>query len=216
MSISTNQASSSLQSELPTWASELHSAAIELRKLLFHVDSTCVSLWEGPALRTAAFRYTEIFLPMYAAHLCHTNQITLSGPQHARAQALLETAQAVFLAKKVQSTKQFRIMFGSSILYNNGEWTSSDSKAPAELVERFTRPFRAGLDGIGRACPISPLDVAFCWLLHRLSPTAYEADCLRMFGAPLPAGDATRAGPQALHHAWVGNADHDECVVARL
>jgi Glycine-rich domain-containing protein-like len=168
------------------------------------------------ALRTAVFRYTQIFLPMYAAHLCHTNQITLSGPQHARAQALLETAQAVFLAKKVQSTKQFRIMFGSSILYNNGEWTSRDSKAPAELVQRFTRPFRAGLDGIGRACPIPPLDVAFCWLLHRLSPTAYEADCQRMFGAPLPAGDVARAGPQALRHAWVGNADHDECVAARL
>jgi hypothetical protein len=56
MDNTTAQPGTSLQSELPMWAGELQSATVELRHLLFHVDGTSVSLWEGPALRTAVFR----------------------------------------------------------------------------------------------------------------------------------------------------------------
>ena len=30
------------------------------------------------------------------------------------------------------------------------------------------------------------MDVKFFWVLHRLSPTDYESDCIKLFGAPLP------------------------------
>jgi hypothetical protein len=71
-------------------------------------------------------------------------------------------------------------------------------------------------NGIAAIRLIPPLDIAFCWMLHRLSPKAYEADCISLFGTVLPAGQANCAGPEALCHVWVGNAAEEDSVLARL
>lgn len=73
------------------------------------------------------------------------------------------------------------------------------------------------------ARPVPPLDVAFVWMLHRLSPAAYARDCRTLFGQVLPADDARLskdagggASAAALEHVWAGNADETANAVARL
>lgn len=46
--------------------------------------------------------------------------------------------------------------------------------------ETFIAPFRALHKIRARIAPIPPLDVAFCWSLHRLSPKDYAEDCMRI------------------------------------
>lgn len=50
------------------WEEGLVAAARKLRNLLRDVDSASQPLWTGPQLDAAIYRYTEIFLPMLAAH----------------------------------------------------------------------------------------------------------------------------------------------------
>lgn len=49
--------------------------------------------------------------------------------------------------------------------------------ADDEEREAFLAPFRTLATNCASVAPIPPLDVAFCWALHRLSPKDYETDC---------------------------------------
>jgi len=60
---------SALPSSSDSWEDGLPKAARTLRNLLRDVDSACAPLWMGSQLDAARYRYTEIFLPMLAAHL---------------------------------------------------------------------------------------------------------------------------------------------------
>jgi Glycine-rich domain-containing protein-like len=182
------------------WSSELFSSAKALRELLQHVDSTSEPLWLDAPLHAAVYRYTTVFLPMLAAHLVATAAVSLPHAQREASHVLSSAA-----------TARCRVLLKRA----KADMTTNSAMKRDEAAVR--RPFDA-LAGSGMTAtrPIPPVDVAFVWLLHRLAPAAYAADCKRMFGVVLPAGDLGKATPVALHHVHAGNAAENDSVVARL
>ncbi|MFO0744517.1 MAG: glycine-rich domain-containing protein-like [Myxococcota bacterium] len=59
-----------------------------------------------------------------------------------------------------------------------------DDAAIAQAILRYRRFLH--LVGLSPTTPIAPTrDIDFIWHLHMLSPRAYQADCMRLFGAVL-------------------------------
>ena len=166
------------------WEQSLAAAARKLRTLLLDVDSASTPLWRGQALDTAIHRYVKIFLPMLAAH--------------ARLPSMRRMTEE---ANKKLNTSYARVLSG----YMYKHELSPDER------ESYMKPYEdlgSGKDVVAVA-PIPPLDVAFCWALHRLSPLDYIADCRKLFGAPLP----TENG---LDYISAQSAGEERSVVARL
>jgi len=173
------------------WEEGLTAAARTLRNLLRDVDSASAPLWTGPQLDAAVFRYTEIFMPMLAVHL------EVGGGTR-------ETENRLAAIKKAANEK----LHHENRVVKNGSMYKKKLSDDGER-EEFLAPFLALGDDCARAAPIPPLDVAFCWALHRLSPRDYEEDCIRLFGKPLE----TSIG---LEYVNAGNAGDPRSVVARL
>ncbi len=166
------------------WKESLASAARKLHYLLRDVDSASAPLWSGRALDAAIHRYVEIFLPMLAAHAARSEARDLSVVANRKLDAsLLEVLSGDMYLKEMNDDEQ----------------------------REYIRPFMALGKGknVVAVPPIPPLDVAFCWALHRLSPMDYAADCRKLFGAPLP----TENG---LDYISVHNADEERALIARL
>jgi len=108
-------------------------------------------------------RYTEIFLPLLAAHLG-------SGNDNDRIFELQEKANS-HLALRYINAK-------NATVYKK-------HFQKKEEQDCYLAPFKALGEDVCSALPIPPLDVAFCWALHRLSPIDYEEDCTRLFGMKL-------------------------------
>ncbi len=166
------------------WDAGLPDAAFKLRTLLRDVDSASAPLWSGRQLDSAIYRYVEIFLPMLAAS---AGVPGVSGLVDA-ANKELST-----LHKVVRRGELYNIQFNSA--------ERDQYLAPYTVLGK-------GADVIA-VPPIPPLDVAFCWALHRLSPLDYVADCTQLFGAPLPAVNG-------LDYISVQNAGEERAVTARL
>ncbi len=166
------------------WGKSLAADARKLRNFLYDVDSTSTSLWRGPALDAAIHRYVEIFLPMLAAHA-----------------GLPSTQRMTKEANRKLNTAYERALVG--YIYQH--------ELPHDERRSYTKPFRKlGLgQNVVAVAPIPPLDVAFCWALHRLSPLDYIADCKQLFGAPLP----TDSG---LDYICAQNAGEERALIARL
>lgn len=175
------------------WEEGLPSASRTLRYLLRGVDSASAPLWDGPQLDAAVFRYAEIFLPMLAAHLGCGRDTTI-GETTVRLAAIQKEANEKLAC-------DYRIV-KSGTMYKDG---LSDDKER----EAFLAAFLALGDDCSSAVPIPPLDVAFCWALHRLSPKDYEGDCMRLFGRKLETTNG-------LEYVNVGNAGDARSIVARL
>ncbi len=193
--------------EQPSWDAPLPAAAAaaKLRALLHDVDSCSTPLWTGRPLRIAMFRYTEIFLPMLAAYLHRVEAIKLTGAALERSDALVNSA-----ARKLKGT--LKRVEGDPI-YKKCIIEEEDRQqyiAPFLPLGRNTTPHAV--------YPIPPLDVAFCWALHRLSPLDYERDCIAMFGVWLPGGGSAMPGQTAngLDYVSVDNANELKSLTARL
>lgn len=198
-----------------SWANGLPEAAKALRTLLKHVDSCSVSLWRDVppggsrstgALQTAIFRYAHIFLPMYASYLSRKKVVVIPEPLKAALDELLSKA----THKARQMYKKHMKSTGVSILLH--EKLKTEKAKYARIVGKHGQYF-AGIR------PIPPLDVAFIWMLHRLSPAAYERDCIRLFGTVLPADSVSQtreANNSALEHVWIGNVEDSNCLAARV
>ncbi len=160
------------------------SDARKLYTLLYDVDSASTPLWGGAALDAAIHLHVEIFLPMLAAHAKRSAMKQLTG-----------------VANQKLNTSYQRVLSGA--MYQH-EMTNSEQRS-------YTRPFRKLENGknVVAMPPIPPLDVAFCWALHSLSPLDYIADCCRMFGAPLPTTNG-------LDYITAENAGEERAIIARL
>lgn len=169
------------------WERGLPRAAETLRNLLRDADSASSPLWAGPQLEAAVYRYTEIFLPMLAAHLG-------AAQTNARIDRLLQCADSKY-------RKYYRLV-------NNGEMYRF-RLSKREDKEKYLKPFEHLYEGIACVAPIPPLDVAFCWALHRLSTKDYENDCIRMFGMRLEAKNG-------LDYVNAENSGDDASIVARF
>lgn len=80
--------------------------------------------------------------------------------------------------------------------------------------ESFMAPFSTlERNGPQSVPPIPPIHVALVWITHRLNPTQYEQDCIKLFGFPLPAhDDGNVSGLDYLH---ASNAEEQSSVTAR-
>jgi len=174
------------------WEEGLPAAARTLRNLLRDVDSASVPLWTGPQLDAAIFRYTEIFLPMLAIHL--------GSGDYTR-----ETEVKLSAIKNTANEK----LHNDYHKVKNGSMYKYDLADDELNREEFIAPFTALEFDCTRVAPIPPLDVAFCWALHRLSPKDYEADCMRLYGRKLET-------KSELEYVNVSNAGDPKSIVARL
>ncbi len=75
----------------------------------------------------------------------------------------------------------------------------------------YTKPFSSlsSRKKVVAVPTVPPLDVAFCWLLQRLSPLDYIEDCRKLFGVPLPADNG-------LDYIFAQNTVEERGVIARL
>lgn len=166
------------------WEKGLANAARTLRNLLRDVDSASEPLWEGPQLDAAIFRYTEIFLPMLAAHLGSCD----------------ERVREISIAANTKRMFEYFAVRGGS-MYQTVLTEESEK-------DEFLAPFKA-LPSVTSVAPIPPLDVAFCWALHRLSSMDYERDCKRLFGMKLET-------PNGLEYVNVQNCEDERSIIARF
>lgn len=187
------------------WMQPLPAAARQLHELLSDVDAASEPPWQRRSQKLAAQRYEHIFLPMLAAHLSSTGAVTLSNEARPRIEALVQAARArlfkllsvarrdpVYRRKRTTTVPLDRKAFRAPFLAL-GARKDSSSCAPESK------------------CPIPSLDVALCWASHRLSPRAYDRDCMVMFGARLPAPFGT-----GLAYVCARNANTPSAAVARL
>lgn len=205
-----------MESSQDEWSAKITRATIQLRGLLFDVDSASAPVWSGPQLTTAIYRYTEIFLPMLAAHSLYRFENDQAQSTRPR---LLETVRGV--TQDATSILQARIKEESNGSLGN---PSSDDSDAADAAATATT-VAAGKQVLAflenntvysqAPAPMPPLDVAFCWALHRLNPTAYKADCERLFGTVLLAGsdDGETTG---LSYVTVENQHSARSTIARM
>lgn len=187
------------------WDEPLAAAAAQLRTLLREVDACSVPLWTGPALQVAIFRYAEIFLPMYAVHLHAKGAITLRDEPLKRAERRLAYAK-----KKLGGAHDAA---EEDEIYKD---MMDDGDEKKEYWAAFTALGK--MSAPEAACPLPPLDVAFVWALHRLSPNDYRRDCISAYGTQLPAGGdgSPSSSPSGLDYVNASNATEAASVVARL
>lgn len=150
------------------WEVGLPSAASTLRNLLHDADAASAPLWGGPQLGAAIFRYTEVFLPMLAVHRTggEYNANKKNKSIKARIRALHKAANKKLL--RIHSEVEIREQYERK-----------------EEIDSYISPFLALGTDVASIAPIPPLDVAFCWALHRLSPSDYAQDCERLYGMKL-------------------------------
>ena len=131
----------------------------------------------------AIHRYVEIFLPMLAAH---RGLPSVSQLGEAANEQLKQT-------------------------YNDARNDEDFEHLKRAEREQYLAPFVAleVASNVAAVAPVPPLDVAFCWVLHRLSPSDYAADCVDLFGAELLA-------TKGLDYVGAQNAGDARAVVARL
>lgn len=156
------------------WENNLANDARKFRNLLHDVDQCSEALWfdHNYALSGARYRYTDIFLPIYAAHLDNVGAIKLEGNVKKRFGQIIQLAKKNLGAAHINAAKYAQ------------DWGVSDG----QQLALFMAPFKRIPKGASPAQiqPIPPIDVAFLWVIHRLDPKQYEKDCIEMFGCPLP------------------------------
>lgn len=184
------------------WEVGLTDAARKLRNLLRDVDSSSAPIWTGAQLQSAIYRYVEIFLPMLAAHLKSKGRIDLNGFVNKKISKIVELASTELM-----------------LLYKTAKECQIIEDNPTENSEEKCRLTAFISSGEAHAMlPLPPLDVAFCWVLHRLSPLAYNRDCVALFGTCLPAGgnenqDVPLSG---LDFVSARNVDEPKSILARV
>lgn len=67
-----------------------------------------------------------------------------------------------------------------------GLYSGCWAREAARRYEQYWLPLLAATeDQAARDALVPPLDVAYAWLVHRLSPLTYERDCVALFGKAL-------------------------------
>ncbi|OSX71338.1 hypothetical protein BU14_0550s0001 [Porphyra umbilicalis] len=181
---------------------ELLGATKALRDLLYRADSSAAGLWWGPALDAAILRYERVFLPLLAAHLDATGAVALRDGHPATAEVRRLRAAA---------ERRYKTSAAAAVASPAGK-KRADLESWASLAKDGNIAAGPALFSVR---PIPPLDVALCWLLHRLNPAAYVADCERLFGVALPV-PASWPLAAAVAHGHAGNAGEPPVATARL